>query len=444
MADTMPAIRYAMSGDVHVAYQVVGDGPVDIVFVEGFVTNRHVVWEEPSYRRFVERLGSFARVILFDKRGMGLSDRVQAGTLEERMDDVRAVMDAVGSERAALIGESEGGPMSMLFAASFPQRTVALLLCGAEVKEETTEDWPWGESTREEFEEAMVGLPERWSSVPSSLKIFVRRWGDDPRVLEWFARLKVQSASPAAAEVFMRMAHDIDVRDVAPAIRVPTLILHSVEDQVCHVENARYLARTIPGARYVELPGADHVMYAELADLAIAEIREFLTGVREGPEPERLLATVLFTDLVGSTERAAELGDRRWRELLERHHEAVRRELARFSGREIDTAGDGFLAAFDGPARAIRCAKAVVSSVDELGLAVRAGVHTGECEVLGEKLAGVTVHVGARVAAQAGAGEVLVSSTVRDLIAGSGIELEDRGLYALKGIDEDRRLYAAV
>jgi class 3 adenylate cyclase len=240
------------------------------------------------------------------------------------------------------------------------------------------------------------------------------------------------------------MAHDIDVRDVAPVIRVPTLILHAVDDQVCHVENARYLARTIPGARYVELPGGDHVMYAELADLAIAEIREFLTGVREGPELERVLATVLFTDLVGSTERAGELGDKRWRELLERHHEAVRSELKRFSGREIDTAGDGFFAAFDGPARAIRCAKAVVSAVDELGLEVRAGVHTGECEVLGEKLAGLAVHVGARVAAQAGPGEVLVSSTVRDLIAGSGIELEDRGLYALKGIDEERRLYAAV
>jgi class 3 adenylate cyclase len=254
----------------------------------------------------------------------------------------------------------------------------------------------------------------------------------------------MQAASPAAAEVFMRMAHGIDVRHIVPAIHVPTLILHSVGDQICHVENARYLARTIPGARYVELPGADHVMYAELADLALAEIREFLTGVREGPEPERLLATVLFTDLVGSTERAGELGDKRWRELLERHHEAVRRELARFSGREIDTAGDGFLAAFDGPARAIRCAKAVVSSVDELGLAVRAGVHTGECEVLGEKLAGLAVHVGARVAAQAEPGEVLVSSTVRDLIAGSGIELEDRGVYALKGLDEERRLYAAV
>jgi class 3 adenylate cyclase len=444
MAVTIPAIRYARSGDVHVAYQVVGDGPVDIVVVEGFVTNRHVLWEEPSYRRFAERLGSFARVILFDKRGMGLSDRVQAGTLEERMDDVRAVMDAVGSERAALIGESEGGPMSMLFAAAHPERTLALVLAGAEVKEDKTEDWPWGESTREEFEKAMVGLSERWSEPPSSLRIFVPSRGDDPRLLEWFGRLKMQAASPAAAEVFMRMAHDIDVRHIVPAIRVPTLILHSVGDQICHVENARYLARTIPDARYVELPGADHVMYAELADLAVAEIREFLTGVREGPEPERVLATVLFTDLVGSTERAGELGDRRWRELLERHHEAVRHELARFSGREIDTAGDGFLAAFDGPARAIRCAKAVVSAVDEFGLAVRAGVHTGECEVLGEKLAGVAVHVGARVAAQAGPGEVLVSSTVRDLIAGSGIELEDRGLYALKGIGEERRLYAAV
>ncbi len=324
MADTMPAIRYARSGDVNVAYQVVGDGPVDIVVVEGFVTNRHVLWEEPSYRRFVERLGSFARVILFDKRGMGLSDRVQAGTLEERMDDVRAVMDAVGSERAALIGESEGGPMSMLFAAAHPERTLALVLAGAEVKEDKTEDWPWGESTREEFEEAMVGLPERWSEPPSSLRIFVPSRGDDPRLLEWFGRLKMQAASPAAAEVFMRMAHDIDVRSVVPTIRVPTLILHSVGDQICHVENARYLARTIPDARYVELPGADHVMYAELADLAVAEIREFLTGVREGPEPERVLATVLFTDLVGSTERAGELGDKRWRELLERHHEAVR------------------------------------------------------------------------------------------------------------------------
>ena len=444
MADTMPAIRYARSGDVHVAYQVVGDGPVDIVFVEGFVTNRHVLWEEPASRRFIERMGSFARAILFDKRGMGLSDRVQAGTLEERMDDVRAVMDAVGSERAALIGESEGGPLSMLFAAAHPERTLALVLAGAEVKEQKSEEWPWGESTDEEFEESMSMLAEYWSKPPQSLNRFVPSRGDDPRLLEWFARLKVQSASPAAAEVFMRMAHGIDVRHIAPAIRVPTLILHSAGDQVCHVENARFLARTIPGARYVELPGADHVMYAELADSALAEIREFLTGVREAPEPDRVLATVLFTDLVGSTERATELGDRRWRELLEAHHAAVRRELDRFGGREIDTAGDGFLSSFDGPARAIRCACAVVDAVSGIGLEVRAGVHTGECEVIGDKLAGVAVHIGARVAASAGPGEVLVSSTVRDLIAGSGIELADRGLHSLKGVEGERRLYAVV
>jgi class 3 adenylate cyclase len=360
------------------------------------------------------------------------------------MDDVRAVMDDAGSERAALIGESEGGPLSMLFAAAHPERTLALVLAGAEVKEERTEDWPWGESTREEFEASMATLAERWSRPPASLKSFMSSRGDDPSVLDWFARLKVQSASPAAAEVFLRMAHDIDVRDVASAIRVPTLILHSGDDQICHVENARFLARTIPDAHYVELPGADHVMFGELADPALAEIREFLTGVREGPDPDRVLATVLFTDLVGSTEQARRLGDRRWRELLEAHHAAVRRELVRFGGREIDTAGDGFLAAFDGPARAIRCGRAVVDSVAGLGLHVRAGVHTGECEVHGDKLAGLAVNVGARVAAQASSGEVLVSNTVQDLIAGSGIQLEERGLFELKGLDGKRRLYAVA
>jgi pimeloyl-ACP methyl ester carboxylesterase len=439
-----PVIRYAKSGDVHVAYQVIGDGPVDIVFVEGSMSNRHVMWEEPTIRRFYERLGSFSRLIVFDKRGMGLSDRVEAGTLEERMDDVRAVMDAVGSERAALIGESEGGPMSILFAATYPERTIALILAGAEVKEETTADWPWGEGTREEHEEYLRMLPERWATPPASLARFVPSRGDDPQMIEWYTRTKVQSCSPSAAAAFIDMAFDIDVRHVVPTIRVPTLILHSAEDQVCHVENARFLARNIDGARYVELPGGDHVMWCEPADVALAEIREFLTGVREAPEPDRVLATVLFTDLVGSTERARELGDRRWRELLESHHAAVRRELARFSGREIDTAGDGFLAAFDGPARAIRCGRAVVDAVGGLGLAVRAGVHTGECEVVGQKLAGLTVHVGARVAAQAAPGEVLVSSTVRDLIAGSGIELADRGLFELKGVDDARRLYAVA
>ena len=408
------------------------------------MSNRHVMWEEPSARRFYERLGSFARLIVFDKRGMGLSDRVDWGTLEERMDDVRAVMDAVGSERAALIGESEGGPMSILFAATYPERTVALVLMGAEVKEEITDDWPWGEDTREAHDEYMRVLPESWATPPPSLARFAPSRGDDPQMIEWFTRLKVQSCSPRSAATFMSMAFDIDVRHVMPTIRVPTLILHSVEDGVCHVENARFLAANIPGARYVELPGGDHVMWCELADVALAEIREFLTGVREGPEPDRVLATVLFTDLVGSTERATELGDRRWRELLESHNAVVRRELARFSGREIDTAGDGFFVAFEGPARAIRCAKAVVDAVSAMGLAVRAGVHTGECEVVGDKLAGMAVHVGARVAASAEPGEVLVSSTVRDLIAGSGIELADRGLFTLKGVEGERRLFAVV
>jgi class 3 adenylate cyclase len=439
-----PPIEYARSGQVNVAYQVVGGGPVDLVLVEGSMTNRHVMWEFPSSRRFYERLASFSRLILFDKRGLGLSDRVQIGTLEERMDDVRAVMDAVGSERAAVFGESEGGPLSMLFAAAHPERTVALILAGAEVKEETTEDWPWGEATREEHEGHMRLLPERWSKAPPSLAGFLPSRGDDRELIDWYTRLKVQSASPAAAAAFIEMAFEIDVRDVAPSIRVPTLILHAVGDRVCHVENARFLARTIPGARYVELPGGDHVMWGDQEGAALAEIREFLTGVREVPERDRVLATVLFTDLVGSTERARELGDRRWVELLDSHNAAVRRELIRFSGREIDTAGDGFLAAFDGPARAVRCARAVVDAVGGLGLQVRAGVHTGECEVLGDKLAGLAVHVGARVAAQARPGEVLVSSTVRDLIAGAGIELEDRGMHALKGVEGPRQLFAVA
>jgi len=443
MSAAAPEVMYARSGDVHVAYQVVGAGPLDIVVVGGFVTNLHVLWEESNYRRFCERLGSFARVLLFDKRGMGLSDRVQAGTLEERMDDVRAVMDAVGSDRAALIGVSEGGPLSILFAASYPERTTALLLCGAEVKEETTDDWPWGEGTRAELEESMATVSERWGRFDLGALVMPSHAGD-ARLEGCYRRLMVQGASPAAAEAFMRMAFEIDVRGVVPAIRVPTLVVHAVGDRVCHVENARFLAHTIEGARLLELDGADHVPWGEHGEEVAAEIKEFLTGIRDAPEPDRVLTTVLFTDVVGSTERARELGDRRWRDLLEAHHEAVRRELVRFGGREIDTAGDGFLASFDGPARAIRCGRAVVDGVGALGLEVRAGVHTGECEVFGDKLAGVAVHVGARVAAEAAPGEVLVSSTVRDLVAGSGIELADRGLFTLKGVDGERRLFAAV
>jgi class 3 adenylate cyclase len=435
-----PPVRYASSGEVEIAYQVLGHGPLDVVWVAGSLTHLDVMWEHPGYRHFCDQLASFSRLILFDKRGMGLSERSRIGTLEERMDDVRAVMDAAGSERASLIGVSEGGPMSMLFAATYPERTEALLLIGAEVKEEKTDDWPWGELTRDEFEAHTANIGERWGKGLSAPLFFP----DDPDpegMQQWLGKLQTASMTPRDAVAFMNVGMEIDVRDVVPLIHVPTLIVHRVEDPVCHVENARFLASNIPDARYVELPGTLHVPWAGGGDEILAEIREFLTGVREAPEPDRVLATVLFTDIVGSTERATELGDRRWRELLVAHHSAVRRQLERFRGHEIDTAGDGFLASFDGPARAIRCAEAAIEAVNGLGLDIRAGVHTGECEIAGDKLAGIAVHIGARVAGQAGPGEVLVSSTVRDLVAGSGLEFEDRGPASLKGVPGEWRLY---
>ena len=423
--------RYAKSGAVHVAYQVLGDGPTDLVYVQGAFTHLDVMWELPAFRRFCEQLASFTRLIWFDKRGMGLSDRVAAGTLEERMDDVRAVMDAAGSGRAVLLGESEGGPLSMLFAAAHPERAAGLILCGAEVKERTDEDWPWGEDTAGEFEQAMASLPDRWGGG-QAIGYIAPSLAGDAQAREWLGRVQMNAATPGAAETFMRMAFDIDVRDVAPAIRVPALVIHRVDDQVCHVENARFLARRIPGATYVELPGADHAPWVG-GDEIVAEICEFVTGVREPAEPDRVLATVLFTDIVASTEHARQLGDRLWRDLVSEHHDLIRRELARFRGREIDTAGDGFLAAFDGPARALRAAQSIVRAVRPLGIQVRAGVHTGECEILDDKLVGVAVHVGARVAAAAGPSEVLATGTVGDLVAGSGIEFADRGMRPLKG-----------
>jgi pimeloyl-ACP methyl ester carboxylesterase len=439
-----PEIRYARSGDVHVAYYAVGHGPLDIVFVHGALTNLKVLREEPGIRRFYDRLASFSRLIMFDKRGMGLSDHVAVGTLEERMDDIRAVMDAVGSERAALIGMSEGGPLSMLFSATYPERTEALLLVGAEVKEEETEDWPWGEATRESFDAHIETLPERWGTSGASVIHFIPSADNDPRLQDWWRRLMVESASPGTAIAFMRMAFEIDVRDIVGSVRVPTLILNRRGDKICHVENARYLAKNIPGARYLELDGEDHIPWGQNGDEIAAEIQEFLTGARESPTPDRVLATVLFTDVVASTERAAAVGDLRWAGLLETHHAAVRRELARFRGREINTAGDGFLASFDGPARAIRCAAAAIDSVRGLGLEIRAGVHTGECEVVGEKLGGIAVHIGACVAAKASAGEILVSGTVKDLVAGSGISFEDRSVAELKGVPGSWPLYAVA
>lgn len=448
MRDTlgeMSEVSFARSGDVNIAYRVVGDGPIDLVYVEGAYSHLDVDWELPAYRHFYERLGEFTRVILFDKRGLGMSDRVTGVCcLEERMDDIRAVMDAVGSERAAVAGESEGGPLSMLFAAAHPERTLALILQGAEVRELKDEEWPWGESTPEEFEAAVARIPERWGKG-GGMAYLVPSVANDPALPAynaWMGKVQRNAATPGSWEAFARMAFGIDVRDVVPTIHVPALIIHQVDDRVCHVGNGRWLAENLPGAKYVELPGADHVPWFD-PDATIAEIREFLTGSREAEVPDRVLATVLFTDIVGSTERATALGDRHWRELLEAHHAIVRAELQRFRGREVDTAGDGFLAVFDGPARAIRAGHAIVEALRPLGLEVRVGVHTGEVEELaGGRIGGIAVHIGARVAAEARAGEVLVSSSVRDLVAGSGLSFLDRGVHALKGVSEERQLFA--
>jgi class 3 adenylate cyclase len=446
MIRTVTEVAFAQSGDVSIAYRVVGDGPVDLVYVQGAFTHLDVYWELPAFRRYCERLGEFSRLILFDKRGMGMSDRVPGGTpLDVRMDDIRAVMDAVGSESAAVMGESEGAPLGILFAAAHPERTRALILQGGEVRERTDEDWPWGESTAEQFEANAARIPETWGKAATVPSKRIPSMVDDPgyaAIAAWWAKVQRNSATPAAWEAFARMAFDIDVRDVVPSIHVPTLIIHATGDRVCHVENARWLASHIPDARYVEMPGEDHLPWFH-PDRTLAEIREFITGSREPEDPDRILATLLFTDIVGSTEMATKLGDGRWRDLLESHHTAVRTELARYRGREVDTAGDGFLAVFDGPARAIRAANAIVEAVRRLGLEIRAGIHTGEIEQLPSgDIRGIAVHTGARVMGTAGPSEVLVSSSVRDLVAGSGFDFVDRGSHLLKGVPEERRLYA--
>ena len=430
-----PETRYARSGDVNIAYQVVGDGPRDLVVVPGWITNIDVFWEEPRVARFFERLASFSRLILFDKRGTGLSDRVtDMPSLETRMDDVRAVMDAASSEQAALFGYSEGGPMCALFAATYPERTTALIMGGSYARRMWAPDYTWG-TPRDNWEEFLDSVVRNWGGVVG-LDVRAPTLAGDPQFRAWWARYVRQSASPMAARTIWSMIADIDVRHVLPAIRVPTLIIHNVGDRTVPVEGSRYVAARIPGAKYVELPGVDHVPFSGNSDAILDEIEEFLTGVRRGPEPDRVLATVLFTDIVDSTRKAIELGDRRWRELLDSHHAIVRERLVHFRGREIDTAGDGFLAAFDGPARGVRAACAIAEGVKRLGLDVRAGLHTGECEVQGSKLTGIAVHIGARIAGIAKSGEVLVSNTVKDLVAGSGLRFDDRGLHTLKGVGE--------
>jgi pimeloyl-ACP methyl ester carboxylesterase len=444
-----PDVQYAKSGDVNIAYQVVGEGPFDVVMVPGFVTHLGLQWRLPNLVSFFERLSSFSRLIRFDKRGTGMSDRVSgAPTLETRMDDVRAVMDAVGSQRAAFYGLSEGAAMSILFAATYPERTAALVLRSAYPRTLWAPDYPWGRSEEEYARE-----------IERDLRIFGPRDQAREAVRAWFGRLTEDEdvdagiefyrfgSSPGALEALYRMNKEIDVRHVLPAVRVPTLILRGSEDTIVPAEVAHYMASRIPTARVVEVPGLGHLSVAKGVTVITDEVERFVTemweaGAWEEVEPDRVLATVLFTDIVGSTARAAELGDRAWRELLERHHAVIRRELVRFRGAELDVAGDGFFARFDGPARAVRCACAITERVRELGLEVRAGLHTGECELVDGKVGGIAVHIGARVAKEAQPGEVLVSSTVKDLVAGSGLCFRERGIAELRGVPEEWHLYA--
>ncbi len=448
MAD--PETSYARSDNVHIAYQVVGDGPVNLVYVPGFVSNVAMSWSVPGYASYLRRLASFCRLIIFDKRGTGMSDRVGGvATLETRMDDVRAVMDAAGASRAAILGISEGGPMAALFAATYPERTTALILLATSPRVLWAPDYPFGER-EDEYDRFTRKLVEGWG-VPEVLAETVADFApgyDDANRSAMVEYLR-HSASPGAVEALEAMNKRIDVRPVLSAIRVPVLVLCLTDSPRYVVDGSRAMAQRIPGARLVEIPGRGHIPTAENLDGVVGEIESFLFRASRAPAwdetgNERVLATLLFTDIVGSTSRAAELGDRGWQELLARHHELIRGHLVRYRGQELDTAGDGFFARFDGPARAIRCAQSIVDSVQELGIEVRAGLHTGECELFERKVGGIAVSIGARVASEAAPGEVLVSHTVKDLVAGSGIQFSDRGGHELKGVPGEWRLYAVA
>lgn len=431
-----PETRYAQSGDVHIAYQVIGEGPIDLVLANGLSTHVEVMWELP------ERLTSFARVIVFDKRGMGLSDRPSVlSTFEEQLDDIRAVLDAVGSERPALLGFAEGGPMCLLFAATYPERTSALMLWASYAKATRSPDYPFAPPPDIQ-QKIMDTFAARWGREGVFGHAMAPSLAGDEIFQRWLARVQRYAMSPGAALAWYRMTTEIDVRHVLPVIGVPTLILHRTGDRVVRIGAGRFMAERIPSARLVEFPGDDNFPFVGDMDAFVDEIEEFLTGVRPAAVHDRVLATVMVTDIVGATETAARLGDRAWRDLLEAHHRAVRAELARFGGREVDTAGDGFLATFDGPARALRCANAITQGVRPLKLDVRVGLHTGECELIAGKVGGIAVHISARVAALARSGEVLVTSTVKDLVVGSGFQFADRGVVTLKGVPGEWHLFA--
>jgi class 3 adenylate cyclase len=434
-----PETRYARSGEFHIAYQVFGQGSIDLVLVPGFISNVEETWENPGAARWLKRLGRFARVIVFDKRGTGLSDRVgSVPSLDERMDDARAVMDAAHSERAVLLGISEGGSLAALFAASHPDRCTSLILYGAFAK---FASWY---PTEEKLAFFYRYVREQWGTGESFRK-FAPSKADDAEFKRMWARHERVGATPAAAIALMRMNQEIDISGVLSAIRVPTLVIHRTDDTVVSLEGGRFLAQHIPKARLVEFSGADHLPYIGKSTDEIAdEIEEFVTGARPAVEADRVLATVLITDIVDSTRRASQLGDRRWRTLLEEHDDLVRQKISHLRGREVKTLGDGFVATFDGPARAVRCASAIANGVRSLGLEVRTGVHTGEIEVKGDDIAGIAVHMAARIASLAEGGQVLVSSTVRDLVAGSSLTFRDEGPHALKGMAELVRLFSVA
>jgi class 3 adenylate cyclase len=441
----LPRTQFARSGRYNIAYQIVGDGPFDLLWVPGFVSNVELSWEEPLLARFLQRLASFSRLILFDKRGTGMSDRVpldELPTLEERMEDLVAVLDAAGSQRAALVSHSEGGNLAILFAATYPQRTIALVTLGVFAKRVWSADYPWA---------------PRWSERAAEIEAMERDWGVDSGVAkiapsaardEAFSRRLAtyfrRSASPGAAAAVMRMNTEIDIRHILPTIGTPTLVVHRTNDLDARIEEGRWIAAQIPGARFLELPGEDHLPWVGDQDAILDPVEEFLTGSPPALAAERVLATVLFIDIVGSTTLAAEMGDRRWRSLLEQFFAMARQELERYRGREVHSTGDGLLAVFDGPARAVRCGQAIRDVVRGLGLEMRAGVHTGEVEVGPDDIQGIAVHIGARVAAAAEAGEVWTSSVVRDLTPGSGLVFEDRGLHRLKGVPNEWRLFSVA
>lgn len=433
--------RYAKSGEFHIAYQVHGAGDVDLIWAPSYFSHIEAQMEEPSFRRFVNRLGTFARVILFDKRGTGLSDRVaELPGLGERMDDFRAVLDAAGSEKAALLGTCEGGALTALFAATYPERTRALILANSFARATATADYPWADPL-EAWQRWAETISEKWGTG-EYLDIFAPSVANDPRVQEWWPRFQRMAVSPSGIRALLLMNSEVDVREVLASVKVPTLVLHSIGDRLCRLEESRYMAERIAEATFIELPGQDHYIWFEDADRIADELERFLTGTLNPPDPDRALVTVLFVDIVDSTRKAAELGDRAWRDLLDSYYSVVRSEFERNRGRELGTAGDGVLGVFDGPARAIRAALAIADQVRRFGLAVRAGVHTGEAEIVAGNPRGITVHIGSRVASKAHRNEVLVSRTVRDLVVGSGFAFTDRGSHSLKGVPGRWHLYA--